>query len=199
MAKTSPMKTCKCGQEYVQYSTLQNKCPKCLAEKAAERRRKAERKKHREAKEAIKTRSEWLDEAEAAVRRFARVNDRTNYLKEGKIPECISCGTNKADIQYAAGHYKTKGAFPELRLMPFVNIFLQCNRYCNSGLSGNINGNKTSRGYKQGLIDRFGEWGVELIEYLEGPHPQRKYTIVDLKEIKTGFNQWARELEKELE
>jgi len=37
------------------------------------------------------------------------------------------------------------------------------------------------------------------VEWLEGPHKIKKYTIDEIKEIKTGFNAWARELEKAVE
>lgn len=39
--------------------------------------------------------------------------------------------------------------------------------------------------------------GREGIEWLEGPHDPKHYTIDDLKEIKQGFNEWAKELENE--
>ena len=177
-----------CKGEYFQYTTLQNKCPKCLAEHAKKTREKKERVEHRKAKESLKTYSDHVSDAEKAVRRFVRARD---YGKP-----CISCRTTNPDVQYAAGHMKTKGAYPELRLMPLVNIFGQCNHRCNKQLSGNINGTKDTIGYRQGLINRFGEWGQELLDYLDGPHPLRKYTVDELGEIKQGFNEWARELEK---
>ena len=48
----------------------------------------------------------------------------------------------------------------------------------NSWLSGNV------LGYRQGLIDKYGE-GVVL--WLEGPHEPKKYTIEEIIEIKARY------------
>lgn len=179
------MKKCRCGVEYVQYTSLMTKCPKCLAKQAKERREKKERKQHRDAKERLKTRSDWMKEAQAAFNRYIRARD--------KCLPCVSCGNYGNDRRYLTGskwdcgHYRSTGASPELRFNP-LNAAKQCVK-CNRDLSGNI------VNYRIELRKRIGD---ENLDWLEGPHDPKKYTIDELKEIKQGFNQWARELEREM-
>jgi len=174
----------------------------CAAKHGRSRHQKQQvvkqKKEYRDAKEGVKTLSTHKKEAEVAFRRYIRARDRLFYLKQGRLPECISCGTTKPGIQYAAGHFKTKGAFPELRFDE-KNAYLQCNKYCNESLSGNITGTKTTRGYTEGLKVRFGEEeGQAIIEYLNSPHLIQKWTIDDLKDLKKDFNRRANEIEKTL-
>jgi len=96
---------------------------------------------------------------------------------------CISCETEKPDIQYCGGHFKTAGGNPEIAL-DIRNISRQCNVYCNQHLSGNINGTKNSKGYKSGLIDRY---GPAYVEWLESYHEPKKYTCEDLKELRKVY------------
>jgi len=175
------VKKCRCGAEYVQYSSLQTRCPRCLADKAQKRREKSERKAHRESKEKLKTRGDHAKAAQTAFNRYIRARDYD-------LP-CISCGTERPDIQYAAGHYFTVGGYPELRYS-LLNVNKQCNKNCNMELSGNI------AAYRVGLVEKI---GIKNMEWLESNHPPKKYTIDELKEIKKGFSEWARELEKQLE
>ena len=100
------------------------------------------------------------------------------YIRErDKNEPCISCGTTKPDIQYCAGHYKTRGGHHEIRFHPF-NINLQCNKHCNLHLSGNITQ------YRPRLIDKI---GLSNVEWLEGPHKAQHLTIDDIKEIKMYY------------
>ena len=111
----------------------------------------------------------------------------------GKEPECISCG--KTDMDWCCGHFKTVGSSGHLRY-DRKNTYLQCNRYCNMGLSGNISGNKTTRGYKQGLIDRFGEVKAqEINDYCEVDRI-KKWDGKELIEMRKQFNAEIRRLEK---
>ena len=130
-------------------------------------------------KEARKTRKEynqskksyWEDKLKTLVHSHVRQRD-------AELP-CISCGTTNPNIQYAAGHYKTVGGHPELRF-ELRNIFKQCNRNCNMGKSGNI------PGYRLGIIERKGQ--AEL-DWLDGPHEAKNYTIPDLKEMITYYKE----------
>ena len=64
-------------------------------------------------------------------------------------------------------------------------------------LSGNIEGNKNARGYKQGLIERFGkEKAKEIFDYCESNTKPRKFTGEELIEMRKDFNRQIRELEK---
>lgn len=171
------MKKCKCGTEFVQYTSLQRKCTQCLILDGREKQKKARKRETRAAKQKLKSRGDWMKEAQIAFNRFIRARDVD-------LP-CISCGRHHQG-QYHAGHYRSVGANPELRFVLFNNN-KQCSA-CNTHLSGNL------INYRINLLDRV---GADVIEWLEGPHEPKKYTIEELKEIKQGFNAWARELERE--
>lgn len=115
------------------------------------------------------------------------------FSDKGLEPECISCG--KKNMDWCCGHLKTRGSQGGLRY-DVLNTFLQCNRYCNMGLSGNISGNATTRGYITGLHERFGEEAKEIIDYCETNTKIKKWTGQELSEMRTSFNQQIRELEK---
>lgn len=204
MNKRKPKRCAVCSAEFMPYQSMMKVCSvpcamKYAKDKEEEKAKKEWKKETRRRKEELKTRSDWLDEAEDAVRRYTRARDRLFYQKQGRLPECISCGCNDPSIQYAAGHLKTKGSHPEFRL-DLNNINLQCNRRCNSELSGNITGTKDTHGYLKGLEIKYGKEHAEwVIDYLNTYKPLPNWTIDQLKEIKQGFNQWARELEKEIE
>lgn len=78
--------------------------------------------------------------------------------------------------QWHAGHFLSVGAHPELRFLE-INIWRQC-KPCNVDLSGNV------LLYRKELIKRI---GIENVEFLEGPHPARKYTIADAQAIKAEY------------
>lgn len=183
-AKPPRPKKCRvCRETFTPRKALQVVCsPNCAllhAKQKGERERKAldkiERKAIREAKEKNKPRSAYMKKAQAAFNAWVRERD-------AGLP-CISCGTT-ADVQYAAGHYRTAQAAPELRFEP-LNVHRQCNRNCNMGKSGNI------IEYRIGLVARI---GAEKVEWLEGRHEPKRYTIDDLKEIKSKYTAMAREL-----
>ena len=209
-------RTCKakgCSNKFYLFNSLQTSCSiKCALELAVRSRKYQERKdgaalkriakadkaKIRKAREGLMTRSQHLNLTEKAFRRFIRARDRLFFIKQGRLPECVSCGTTNQSIQYAAGHLKTKGGFPELRLDE-SNCFLQCNRQCNEQKSGNINGDQHSRGYLVGLIEIYGDTrAAEIIEYVNSYHPPKKWTIEQLIEMKEDFNLRALNFEKEI-
>jgi hypothetical protein len=131
-------------------------------------------------KKKLKSRSDWLREAQKEFNRFIRLRDH--------YENCISCGTNKP-VQYAAGHYLTVGGFPELRFDE-DNVHKQCNKNCNMKKSGN------AIQYRIRLIKRI---GIERVESLEGPHEPKKYTIEFIRELKDRYRIRANELEKKIE
>ncbi len=153
-----------CATEYTRQQKIQ-------AEK------KEQRKIDKQRKEALKSRSDWMKEAQAEFNRFIR-------LRDAHLP-CISCGTHTAP-QWAAGHYRTVGANPELRFNE-LNVHKQCNKNCNESLSGNI------IEYRKGLLKKI---GAEALEWLEGPHDPAKLSIDDIKAIKATYRAKCRELEK---
>ena len=118
------------------------------------------------------------------------------FVSRGLQPECISCA--KKFMDWCCGHFKTVKAQGNLRY-DRKNTYLQCNTYCNEKLSGNIEGNKTTRGYKRGLIERFGEEeGQGIIDYCETTTATIKW---DWRQMEADRARWAaksRMLERQL-
>lgn len=111
--------------------------------------------------------------------------ERGRILRDADKP-CISCGRHHTG-QYHAGHYMSRGARPELAYEP-LNCHKQCSP-CNTHLSGNL------ALYRQSLVR---EIGLQQVEWLEGPHDPKHYTVDDLKAIKAKYTALARELEKQI-
>ena len=114
----------------------------------------------------------------------SRVMEELKWFADRNLePTCISC--NKPNMDWCCGHYKTVGSAGSLRY-DRRNTYLQCNKYCNMSLSGNISGNKNTRGYLQGLKDRFGhEEAMSIIDYcMTKQHEVKKWTCEEVQEIK---------------
>ena len=127
-------------------------------------------------KEKLKSRADHLREAQQAFNEWVR-------LRDADLP-CVSCGRHH-DGQYHAGHWRSVGANPELRFEP-LNVWKQC-APCNTHLSGNL------VNYRISLIQLI---GLEKVEWLEGPHEARKYTIDEIKAIKAEYRAKTRELKR---
>ncbi len=122
-------KECKtCGNEFTPFSTLSKVCsPACALQYVTQVNAKKERVRLRIKKELLKTRGDWLREAQTGFNKFIRLRD----INE----PCISCGRYH-EGQYHAGHYRTIGSNPELRFNE-LNVHKQCSA-CNNHKSGNI-------------------------------------------------------------
>lgn len=170
------------------------------SEKGQETARKSlaqvERREIKVRKEALKSRSDHIKDAEKAVRDYRRIYELS--IGSG----CISCGESQESILAAqgwkvggafdAGHFMGKGARPELRLEP-SNIWLQC-KACNSGSYMHARkGYTVSQGFRTGLIARI---GLEAVEALEADHEPRKHTVEELKAIIAEYRAKTRELKR---
>ena len=138
--------------------------------KGKERQAKAEKKKNRAELKAFRERDHSYQFNLTKREAQGLANDLDRHLP------CICCDAPRMGQQFCGGHFKTGKAHPELALS-LLNIHGQRNKLCNEQKSANINGDKHSKGYKQGLIDRYGQW---IVDYLEGYHPPRKYTCEEL-------------------
>ena len=126
--------------------------------------------------------------------RMRVLEERLWFKKRDLEPECISCG--KKNMDWCCGHFKTVGAQSNLRY-DRMNTYLQCNRYCNLGLSGNIAGNKTTRGYRAGLLERFGhDVGRRVIDYCESHTEAYKWDWLEMEEWRKTWSARIREIEK---
>ena len=177
---------CGCGETFTPFRSMQVAAtPECAQRMAEKKREKAERaaakiarQENRKAREKLKTLRDWMRDAQEAVNAYVRARD------DG-LP-CISCDRHHQG-QWHAGHYLSRGAHPELALEP-LNIHKQC-QPCNTHLSGN------QVKYRAGLIRRL---GIEVVEWLEGPHSPNKYTADDLKAIRDDYRARLRHLKKNL-
>ena len=153
------------------------------AERSKAKREKAERiaeiSSSKILREKLKTKSEWMREAQAAFNAYIRFRDQLAGHP------CISSGKpldwsgNNVD----AGHYRSIGSAPHLRFDE-RNCHAQSkkdNRY----LSGN------AVDYRIGLIARI---GLEAVESLEADQTPKKYTIAELRAIKAHYVAKLKEL-----
>lgn len=175
--KLPRVKTCKgCGVKFQPVRTLQIACSvECAYKVARVNGGKARAVKYRADKKKLKTRSDWLKEAQQSFNLFIRTRDGI------KGYGCISCGTHNGKAN--CGHYRSVGASPELRFEESQTA-LQCER-CNTYLSGNL------IEYRKGLLARVGQ---EKLDWIEGHHEPKKYTVDDLKEIKEKYRIKTKEL-----
>lgn len=132
-------------------------------------------------KEALKSRGDYMRDAQKAFNEFIRVRDQL----AGHA--CISSGRplDWAGNAVDAGHYRSVGAAPHLRFDE-RNCHAQSkqdNRY----LSGN------AIDYRIGLIKRI---GLLAVEELEADQSVRKYTVDDLKAITAEYRAKTRELRR---
>ena len=171
------MKKCKiCLKEFEPTRPLQSVCSPVCAVKHVKLKKKEEKNEIKQRKEKLKSRSDWLREAQIAFNSFIRSRD--------KQCGCISCG-RRTGCKINAGHYLAVGSHPELRFNE-LNNNLQC-EHCNTYLSGN------QLEYRKGLIAKI---GIEKVEWLEGKHEPKKYTVDEIKQIKEFYKNKLKELEK---
>lgn len=193
MNRTPKPKKCKvCREEFQPIRPLQTVCGRICAQKfgrdMTEKNRKvlekAERMADRAKREAMKTRPEWIKEAQKAFNAYIRARDRAAGHP------CISSGRpldwsgNAVD----AGHYRSVGAAPHLRYDP-RNCHAQ-SKHDNQFKAGNV------VQYRINLIQRI---GLEAVEALEADNTPRHYTIEDLKAIRDKYRRMAKELESQRE
>lgn len=155
-----------CYEHAVEFASSKAKATKEKQAKAEHKRRKLE----------VKPKSWHMKKAQYWFNKFIRLRDKSE--------PCISCGRYHQG-QYHAGHYKTTGAHPELRFNE-LNNHKQCSA-CNLYLSGNI------ANYRPRLIEKI---GVANVEWLEGPHEPKQYSIEELNEIESKYKAKCRQLEQ---
>lgn len=135
-----------------------------------------ERKDIKVRKEKLKTRADHMKDTQQAFNAWVRARDAEK--------PCVSCGRHHQG-KYDAGHYRTVGSNPALRFEP-MNCHRQCSP-CNTRLSGNI------VNYRIELVRRI---GAEAVEWLEGPHEAKKYTVDELKAMTADYRAKNKELKR---
>lgn len=169
---------------------------KCLgdhsAKKNAERMQKACRKEKDETQKAKR---------ERLANDLSHQKGRTQYVFNAFIralddgQPCGSCGKYQCGSIWDAGHVRSVASAPELRYDP-RNCFRQgsgCNR-------GNRRSAKLTRRddatvqqeYKRRIAEKYGQ---HYLDWLEGPHEPKHYTIADLKAIRTYLSAEKRRID----
>jgi NinG protein len=151
-----------------------------LAKKKA-KQAKEEKKQDRVRKEKLKTRSDYIKEAQHEFNRYIR-------LRDAGLP-CICCGeplgADAIGGGYDCGHWRSTGSAPHLRFHE-DNAHGQ-RKYCNRYGAGR------AVDYRIGLVKRI---GLERVESLERDQQPRHYSTDELKAIKAKYKALAKELEK---
>ncbi len=202
-----------CEITYTPFNSLQKCCynAKCvMANHRKEEENKAAKKAYKERQESKQNKKALRDfnrkdlrwqhkHTQKAFNRMRVLEEFLWFAERGLEPECISCGKTLGNDQWCCGHMKTRGAQSGLRYDK-RNTFLQHNRKCNMGLSGDIEGTASTRGYKRGLIDRFGEEeGQLIIDYCERNVAPIKWEWQELEAFRAECNERIRDLEKALD
>lgn len=149
--------------------------------KAKAKKAKEERKTDKAKRESLKTRSDYMKDAQREFNKYIRLRDQHQ--------PCICCGLPLGLFSvggaYDCGHYRSVGSAPHLRFDE-RNAHAQrkqCNRY----------GAGRAVDYRIGLIARI---GLRSVEDVESDQEARKHTIEDLKQIIATYKAKAKELMK---
>lgn len=182
MIRSARQRKCKvCGSAFTPFSSTAKVCGvACAVEHSKQLAAKKDRAETRAKKEALKTRSDYIKEAQIAFNSYIRARDA------GK--PCICCGLPLGEGSvgggFDCGHYRSVGSAPHLRFDPrnAHGQRKQCNRY----------GAGRAVDYRIGLIARIGLGAVEAIESDNTP---RKWTVDDLKAIKAEYKAKLKQLQ----
>lgn len=127
------------------------------------------RKRRKEMKESLKTKSYYVNSLQTLVNKYVRLRDDGN--------ECISCDKilDSKRMKFDAGHYFNVGQYPqaELRFNP-DNIHGQCTQ-CNRERRGNL------IEYREKLIQKIGQERFQQLQSYKNTTSQiSKYELKDL-------------------
>lgn len=179
--RTLKPKTCKvCAREFAPISSMSKACSvPCALEWTRRLAAKKAARDVREARQKAKSRGDHLADLQDAFNAWIRLRDAGQ--------PCISCGRMHKG-RWHAGHYRSVGSAPELRFEP-LNVHLQC-APCNLYLSGNLTA------YRIHLIEKI---GLEKVEWLEGHHQQKKYTVDEIIKMKKEYREKVKIMKSEIE
>lgn len=135
---------------------------------------KADRKRHRERREKLKTLNDWISDAQVVFNKWVRTRD----IAAGH--GCIDCGKpfepSRPGGSVDAGHFLSRGGNNHLKFDE-RNCFAQ-RKNCNRP------GGTTRQAFRDGVIDRI---GIDAVEALESNQAIHKFTIDECKEIITKY------------
>ena len=185
-----PRKCKVCRAEFLpSFNTTQRVCGvECSIAKAKATRLAAERvvakkdrRETREKLEKLKTRTDWVKDAQKAFNAYIRARDARR--------PCICCGRpfepHRPGGAVDAGHYLSVGSSPHLRFEE-ANVHAQ-RKSCNRP------GGTSRVSFRNGMIERI---GLAALEALESDQAPRHYSIDDLKALKATYTAKRRELDQ---
>lgn len=166
-----------CGKIFTPDRSFQTGCSiPCAINIAKDKQEKKKRKDLARRKQDLKTRSDWLREAQKECNAYIRERDKA----EG----CISCDKPATWAgQWHASHYRPTGNCSPLRFHPF-NISKACSE-CNNHKSGNL------IPYRARLVELHGE---QIVTWMESQNHPYSWDIEDLKDIKAYYKQKLKQL-----
>lgn len=154
-----------------------------------ENERKAKQ-EHRQRKESLKTQRQWAAEVQQVFNKMRRLEELVYFKQQGVEPWCISCQKPLGGDEWSCGHYKTRGARPDIAMLR-LNTHLQHNHGCNKHKSGDVDGQKI------GFELRYGKDEADrILDGLEIVRPMIKRSAQEWIELKKEFNAEIRRLQK---
>jgi hypothetical protein len=169
----------------------QRVCSPICAARLVKSNKKAERVQTQARKEAIEPIKKVKAAAQAAFNAYIRARDADEA--------CISCDVINPPMKpggaWDAGHFMSRGAYPELAFDE-DNCHKQC-KSCNAG-SGKFShhARTVADQYEERLIKRIGQ---ERVDRLKGPHEVLKLDRDTLRQIKTIYRAKTRQLKQRQE
>lgn len=170
-----------CDKPFVRSNSMQIVCGLRCARLVPEIKRKAANAELKRRKEAVKSRGELQQEAQAAFNAYIRLRDVT--AGHG----CIDCGRpfepDRPGGSVDAGHYRSVGSSLHLRFDE-RNVHAQ-RKNCNRP------GGATPAAYRLGLIERI---GLAAVEALEADQTVKKYTPDDFRQIRDTYKKRVKDM-----
>jgi hypothetical protein len=188
LTATLKPKTCAhCETRFTPARPMQKVCSPTCARRKVEADKKAEKAKDKERAAAIEPIRKLVKAAQDAFNEWVRMRD-------AHLP-CISCDETNPPMtaggQWDAGHYKGRGAFPEMRFDE-DNCHKQC-KGCNGGSKHPGKARTVAANYEVRLIARIGQ---ERVDRLNEPRELLKLDRDTLRQIKVAYRGRLRDLKK---
>jgi hypothetical protein len=187
MPRTKKCEVKECGKSFEKQRMGQKVCgPKCAYKLVLQNKLKESRKDTAVLKKKFNedNKSWWLDYRKSGstaywLHRYIRARDAVFQSRP-----CVSCAVAGPNSQIAAGHFKSVGSTPELRLHP-SNINGQCSQ-CNTIYSGN------QTAYEDALRVK---WGSDRVDWLKGSHAPARFTLEGLRARRDMWKALAKQIE----
>ena len=174
--------TCRvCNGGFVRRNSMQTVCSMRCAIKLPAINRRAQIEDRRQTKrklDALKSRSEWLKDAQVVINRYVRLRDANLG--------CVSCDKPPSwSGQWHASHFRSVGSASSVRFNLW-NIHKSCS-VCNNWKSGNLSE------YEPRLRARIGD---ERVDALIASNERSSYSVEYLKRLKAVFMKKAARIER---